>query len=121
MEKTILVIDDSPFVGKQICDTVEGYYKVIYCAKSGEEGFDKYKELRPDFVILDIIMPGIDGLATAKLILKEQPAAKIIMLSSLCDEDTIEDVHDIGVKYLLPKPMDPETFLETLKELEKDI
>lgn len=120
MEKTILVIDDSPFVGRQICDTVEGYYKVLYCAKNGEEGIEKYKELRPDFVILDIIMPGIDGMVTAKLILKEQPDAKIIMLSSLCDEETMEEVHEIGVKYLLPKPMDPELFLETLMKVDSE-
>ena len=85
MIKTILVIDDSPFVYKQVKDMVEekGGYEVIGSAKTGEEGIELYKQLNPDAVILDIIMPGIDGIETAQRILELDPNAKIMMLSSL--------------------------------------
>ena len=120
MSKTILVIDDSPFASQQIKDIVEEYgYDVVAYAKNGEEGIEKYKECKPDFVILDIIMPGIDGLETAELILKEDADAKIMMLSSLCDAGTLQEVKDIGLKYLIPKPVEEDILMATLELLEK--
>lgn len=121
MSKTILVIDDSPFASQQIKDIVEEYgYEVIGYAKNGEEGIEKYKELKPQFVILDIIMPGIDGLETAEILLKDHPDAKIMMLSSLCDAGTLQEVKSIGLKYLIPKPLEKDILLATLELLEKN-
>lgn len=121
MSKTILVIDDSPFASQHIKDIVEEYdYEVIGYARNGEEGIEKYKELHPQFVILDIIMPGIDGLETAELLLKEDPQAKIMMLSSLCDAGTLQEVKSIGLKYLIPKPLEKDVLLATLELLEKN-
>lgn len=121
MSKTILVIDDSPFASQQIKDIVEEYdYEVIGYAKNGEEGIEKYKELKPQFVILDIIMPGIDGLETAEILLKDYPDAKIMMLSSLCDAGTLQEVKSIGLKYLIPKPLEKDILLATLELLEKN-
>lgn len=121
MSKTILVIDDSPFASQQIKDIVEEYdYEVIGYARNGEEGIEKYKELKPQFVILDIIMPGIDGLETAEILLKDHPDAKIMMLSSLCDSGTLQEVKSIGLKYLIPKPLEKDILLATLELLEKN-
>ncbi len=117
---TIMVIDDSPFASKQIKDLVEeNGYEVIGYAKNGEEGIELYKELKPDIVILDIIMPGIDGLETAEIIMKADPSAKILMLSSLCDSDTLDEVRSIGLKYLIPKPWEDDVLLATLELLKK--
>jgi two-component system chemotaxis response regulator CheY len=116
MSTTIMVVDDSPFASKQIKDIVEDNgYEVIGYAKNGEEGIELYKELKPDIVILDIIMPGIDGLETAEIIMKQDPNVKIMMLSSLCDSGTLEEVRNIGVKYLIPKPLEADVLLATLE------
>lgn len=121
MNKTILVIDDSPFASQQIKDIVEEHgYVVVDYARNGEEGIKKYKECHPDFVILDIIMPGIDGLETAELLLQEDPKAKIMMLSSLCDAGTLQEVKSIGLRYLIPKPVEEDILLVTLELLEKN-
>lgn len=118
--KTIIVIDDSPFASKQIKDVVEGNgYEVIGYAKNGEEGIELYKELQPDIVILDIIMPGIDGLETAEILMKNNPEVKILMLSSLCDSGTLEEIRGIGLKYLIPKPLEGDVLLATLELLIK--
>ena len=102
---TIIVVDDSPFTSKQLKDVVEeNGYEVIGYAKNGEEGVAMYDQLHPDIVILDIIMPGIDGLETAEILMKKDPDATILMLSSLCDSGTLEEVRSVGVKYLIPKP-----------------
>lgn len=121
MDKTtIIVVDDSPFASKQIKDLVEeNGYEVIGYAKSGEEGIKMYENLHPDIVILDIIMPGIDGIETAEILFKSDPSATILMLSSLYDTGTLEEVRAIGVKYLIPKPWEDDVLLATLELLKK--
>ena len=117
---TIIVVDDSPFTSKQLKDVVEeNGYEVIGYAKNGEEGVAMYDQLHPDIVILDIIMPGIDGLETAEILMKKDPDATILMLSSLCDSGTLEEVRSVGVKYLIPKPWEDDVLLATLELLKK--
>ena len=116
MSKTIMVVDDSPFVSKQIKDIVEDNgYEVTGYAKNGEEAIELYKELNPDIVILDIIMPGLNGLETAEILKKQDPDVKILMLSSVCDSGTLDEVKSIGVKYLIPKPLEADVLLASLE------
>ena len=120
MSITIMVVDDSPFASKQIKDIVEDNgYEVIGYAKDGEEAIEFYKELKPDIVILDIIMPGLNGLETAEILKKQDPAVKILMLSSLCDAGTMEEVKSIGVKHLIPKPLEADVLLASLELVSK--
>lgn len=120
MSTTIMVVDDSPFASKQIKDIVEDNgYEVIGYAKDGEEAIEFYKELKPDIVILDIIMPGLNGLETAETLKKQDPAVKILMLSSLCDAGTMEEVKSIGVKHLIPKPLEADVLLASLELVSK--
>ena len=120
MSTTLMVVDDSPFASKQIKDIVEDIgYEVIGYAKDGEEAIELYKELKPDIVILDIIMPGLNGLETAEILKKQDPAVKILMLSSLCDAGTMEEVKSIGVKHLIPKPLEADVLLASLELVSK--
>ena len=120
MSTTIMVVDDSPFASKQIKDIVEDNgYEVIGYAKDGEEAIELYKELKPDIVILDIIMPGLNGLETAEILKKQDPAVKILMLSSLCDAGTMEEVKSIGVKHLIPTPLEADVWLASLELVSK--
>ena len=120
MKKTILVIDDSPFVYHQLKGMIEGSdYEVIGSAKSGEEGIELYRQLKPDVIILDIIMPGIDGLETAEIILKEDNNVNIVMLSSLFDANLLSEVKNMGLTFLLPKPLEKDVLFATLEMLEK--
>lgn len=121
MSKTILVVDDSPFITTQITELTSEYdYEVIGHAVNGEEGIQLNAELKPDIVILDIVMPGIDGIDAAKVMIKENSKIKILMLSSICDADTLKEVKKIGLKYLIPKPIEPEVLLATLELLERN-
>lgn len=120
MSTTIMVVDDSPFASKRIKDIVEDNgYEVIGYAKDGEEAIELYKELKPDIVILDIIMPGLNGLETAEILKKQDPAVKILMLSSLCDAGTMEEVKSIGIKHLIPKPLEADVLLASLELVSK--
>lgn len=118
--KKVLVVDDSPFVSKQIKDIVEEKgYEVVGYAGSGEEGLELCKELKPDIVILDIVLPGLDGFEVAEKLLKLESGVKIMMLSSLCDSGTLEEARSSGVKYLIPKPLEADVLLATLELLKK--
>ncbi|MBR4725519.1 MAG: response regulator [Lachnospiraceae bacterium] len=115
--KTILIVDDSPFIAREITDIVTDHdYEVAGCAKNGEDGIVMARDLKPDIITMDIIMPGIDGIEAAAEILKDNPDQKIVMLSSLCDQDTFEEIQAIGLKHLVAKPIEAEQLLKILDE-----
>ncbi len=115
--RRILIVDDSPFIAKEISDIVsDNGYEVVGHAKSGEAGITMAEELKPDIITMDIIMPGIDGIEAAVEILKNNPDQKIVMLSSLCDQDTIEEIQTIGLKHLIAKPIEADQLLGVLAD-----
>ena len=90
-----------------------GFEVAAYC-KNGEEAIALYDSVQPDVVTMDIIMPGIDGLEAAKIIIEEHPDARIIMVSSLGYDDTVNEAMAIGAKTLLYKPIDRVSLLGAL-------
>ena len=82
MSKRIMVVDDSRLVRVQMEDVLAGteYEIAAYC-RSGEDAIARYAEVQPDLVTMDIIMPGMDGLETARTILEAHPEAKIVLQS----------------------------------------
>ena len=84
MKKKVMVVDDSRVTEIQICKLLEDtdYEVAAYC-ENGEEAIARYAEVAPDIVTLDIIMPGIDGLETAQVLLDEHPEARIVMVSTM--------------------------------------
>ena len=117
MSKRVMVVDDSRLVRVQMEDVLRGTdYEVVAHCRSGEDAVQRYAGVRPDLVTMDIIMPGIDGLETAQVILEEHPDARIIMVSSLAYDDTIEAADRIGAKGFLYKPLERQPFLEALEQ-----
>lgn len=118
MSKKVLVIDDSPFVFKAVSKALEGTeWEVVGNALDGQLGVDKYIELRPDAITLDVTMPIMDGLETAKKLFEVNPNVKIIMLSAMGDETLLGQAREIGINHFLMKPFRPEALQEKLKEL----
>lgn len=117
MKKQLMVVDDSRVMELQICKLLENseYEVAAYC-ENGEEAIERYEEIRPDVVTMDIIMPGIDGLEAAQVILEKHPDARIIMVSSLAYDDTINEADAIGAKAFLYKPIDQESLLSALEK-----
>ena len=116
MKKRLMVVDDSRVMELQICKLLEGsdYEVAAYC-ENGEDALTRYEEIQPDIVTMDIIMPGIDGLEAAQIILEEHPDARIIMVSSLVYDDTIKEASAIGAKAFLYKPINRESLLKALQ------
>lgn len=118
MKKSLMVVDDSLMMELIIRKLLEGtdYEVVAYC-ENGEEAIDEYENILPDVVTLDLIMPGIDGLETAQVILDKHPEAKLIIVSSISDADTISEIKNTGIYTFLLKPITRENLLQTLDKV----
>lgn len=117
-KKRVFVVDDSVFILEQIKDTLEdSAFEVVGYAKDGESAIKIYDKINPDVVTLDIIMPGMDGIETAQEILKNWPDAKIIMMSSLGDDEIIEQAKEIGIENFICKPFEEEHLIKLLTEM----
>jgi len=118
MTRKVLVIDDSPFVFKAVSKALEGTeWEVVGNALDGQIGIDKYIELRPDVITLDVTMPVMDGLEAARKLFQINPKVKIIMLSAMGDDTLLGQAREIGVKYFLTKPFKPDTIQAKLAEV----
>ena len=117
MSKRIMVVDDSRLVRVQLDDVLKGtdYEIAAYC-RSGEDAIAQYPEVQPDLVTMDIIMPGMDGLDAAEIILKNHPEARIVMISSLAYTDTFERAKAIGARGFVDKPFHQEQLVKVFEQ-----
>ncbi len=117
MSKRVMVVDDSRLVRVQLEDVLKGtdYQIAAYC-RSGEDAIAQYAEVKPDLVTMDIIMQGMDGLDAAEIILKSNPDARIVMVSSLAYGDTFERAKAIGAKGFVDKPFHQEQLLKVFEQ-----
>lgn len=118
MAKKIMVVDDSRIVQLQMQKMLaDSQYEVAVCCKNGEEAIEKYETEKPDLITMDILMPGMDGLEAARQIMSKHPEAKILMVSSLAYDDTMQEANKIGAKGFIYKPFDREQVLQSLDNI----
>jgi len=116
--KTVLVVDDSSLMRRLIKNIVtKNGYNVIGEAVNGKLGVEKYKELKPDIVTLDMVMDEMNGLEALKLIIEENPDANVIMVSSMGQEVIVRDAIVAGAKNFLLKPFDEKQVIDAFSKL----
>jgi two-component system chemotaxis response regulator CheY len=114
----VLVVDDAAFMRMMIKDILrKGGYEVIGEAEDGIKALDKYKELHPDLVTMDITMPDMDGITAVREIRKVDPNALIIMCSAMGQQAMVIDAIQAGAKDFVVKPFQPERVLEAVKKV----
>ncbi|MCR4684271.1 MAG: response regulator [Lachnospiraceae bacterium] len=114
---TILLVDDSKTSRRMLREIIEGAgHKIIGEAENGEEGYLKFKELKPDLVTLDITMPKMDGLEALKLIHKEDENAKVIMITAAGQKEKMMQAIKEGASEFITKPYDAD---EVVKLVDK--
>ncbi len=117
----VVVVDDHDLIvlaARQIFSKIPDI-KLVGVASDGEEAYQKIKELKPDVIILDVILPGIDGIDLTKKILSEQPAARIILHSSSVSEDMIVTGFEAGAMAYVPKNFKPGQLIEAIHTVMK--
>ena len=110
------------FMRQMIRDIIEPEgFEVVGEASDGVEVVEKFKELHPDVVMMDIVMPKRSGLDAVKAIVAIDPTARVVMCSALGQESLVMEAVEAGAKDFIVKPFKPDSVLETLKKvLEKN-
>jgi two-component system chemotaxis response regulator CheY len=118
LEKKILIIDDLPFMRKVIREILEGTRLFrIEEASNGLEGLRRYREVKPDLVLLDIVMPVLDGISTLERLIKMDPKARVVMCSALGQEELIVRAIRLGAKDFVVKPFHPHRLVTAVHRL----
>lgn len=117
MKKRLMVVDDSRVMEYHFRRLLaDSDFEIAAYCENGEEAIASYEEVRPDVITMDIIMPGIDGLETAKIIMEAHPEARIVMVSSLADDSSMDEAEAVGAKTFLYKPIDREHLISALEQ-----
>ena len=115
MPGRVLIVDDSILMRRMIADTlIDDGWEVAGEASDGEEAIQQYRQVRPDAVTMDIVMPGTDGLYALEEIIRSDRAAKIIVVSALNQTKLISEAIRKGAQDFLAKPFLPEQLQATL-------
>lgn len=110
-----LVVEDEALIRLDIVETLEDAgFTVVGEAANGEEGIARARELQPDLIVMDVKMPGIDGIETAEQILQERRCA-IVMLTAYSQDDLVARARDAGAMAYVVKPFTPGNLIPAIE------
>ncbi|WP_027400159.1 response regulator [Anaerovorax odorimutans] len=114
----ILLVDDAAFMRMMLKDTLsKNGYTDLYEAADGLQAVEKYKEVQPDLVILDITMPNMDGLEALKTIKSINPNSVVVMCSAMGQEAMVIEAIKSGAKDFIVKPFKPDRIIKTVTSI----
>jgi two-component system chemotaxis response regulator CheY len=114
----VLVCDDAIFMRTMISDILSGAgYEVVGEAETGLQAIQRYRELKPDLVTMDIVMPDMGGIDAVREITKEDPNAKILMCSAMGQQALVVEAIQAGAKDFVVKPFQPSRVLEAVQRV----
>jgi two-component system chemotaxis response regulator CheY len=112
------VVDDAIFMRRMISEILEGNgMEIVGEADTGSGAIEKYKELQPDLVTMDIIMPEMNGIDAVREIIAFDAKAKIVMCSALGQQALVQDALAAGAKDFLIKPFNPSRVIEVVAKV----
>ena len=118
MSNKILVVDDASFMRMMIKDILtKNGFEVLGEAENGLKAVEKYKELNPDLVIMDITMPEMDGIQAVKEIKKINNNAKIVMCSAMGQQAMVIESIQAGAKDFIVKPFQADRVVDAVKKV----
>ena len=113
----VLVVDDAAFMRKMVGDALSGGgHEIVGEAGNGAEAVQRYQELRPDVMTLDITMPEKDGLSALADIMGADPSARVVMCSALGQESKVLESIKLGAKDFVVKPFQPDRVLSAIEK-----
>lgn len=116
--KSVLIVDDAAFMRMTIRAMLEkNGFEIAGEAANGLEAIEKYNELKPDLVTMDITMPGITGLDALKAIVKLDPNARVVMFSAMGQEVMVREAIMNGAKSFIVKPFTESHVIKALTQI----
>lgn len=118
-KKRILLVDDEPDLLSMVKLRLEANGYEVITASDGNTAYEKAKSETPDLIILDLMLPGIDGYQVCRLLKFDERyrSIPIIMLTALSQKEDKEWGQKVGADYYLTKPFEPNELLDKIKEL----
>jgi len=113
----ILIVEDEKRLAQLLKEAIGDYFFSVVIAKDGNEGFRKFKSIKPDIVITDIMMPLCDGLEMTTKIKEIDEYIPIIVLSAHSDREKLLKAIDIGINKYFIKPFDPDEVIEHINKI----
>ncbi|SDL73336.1 response regulator [Halarsenatibacter silvermanii] len=115
--KSVLIVDDASFMRLNLKNILDEDYEILGEAENGKEAVEKYQELNPDIVTMDITMPEMDGLEAIKAIKDIDPDSDIVVVSAMGQQKMVIDAIEAGAEDFIVKPFEDERVLEALQKL----
>lgn len=118
-KKRILVVDDEPDLVEMVKMRLEAFGYEVSVAGDGQEGLDKARAQKPDLIILDIMLPKIDGYKVCRMLKFDEKYKKIpvIMFTARAHDDDKETGRQVGAEAYITKPFEPAVLLAKIEEL----
>ena len=117
MAKNIMICDDAAFMRMMIKDILtKNGYNVAAEAENGAKAVEKYLEVKPDLVMMDITMPEMDGIQALKKIKELDPGATVIMCSAMGQQAMVIESIQSGAKDFIVKPFQADRVIEAVKK-----
>ena len=117
-ETRVMTVDDSAAILTIIAAYLEdSEFTVVASERDGRRAVERFQEMRPDVVLLDLIMPGQSGVQTLHQILELDPSACVVMISSLGTEDAVHECLSAGATSFLQKPFTRDDFIAFMRGL----
>jgi len=116
----VMTVDDSAAILTIIAAYLEdSEFDVVASERDGRRAVQRFQEIRPDIVLLDLIMPGQSGVETLGQILQIDPKACVVMISSLGTEDAVHECLSAGATSFLQKPFTRDDFIAFMRGIER--
>ena len=116
--KRVLIVDDAVVMRMMIKGILsKNGYEVVGEAQNGVEAVEKYRELGPDLVTMDMVLPELDGISAVRQIVAGDPNARIIMCTSMGQQALVVEAIQAGAKSFITKPFQPPKILETIQKV----
>jgi two-component system chemotaxis response regulator CheY len=118
LSNTVLVCDDAVFMRTLLSDILsQSGFEVIGEAETGVQAIERYKQLRPDLVTMDIVMPDMGGIDAVREITKFDAEARILMCSAMGQQALVVEAIQAGAKDFVVKPFQPSRVLEAVQRV----
>lgn len=115
MSHTVLVCDDAVFMRTLLSDILQqAGFNVVGEAETGALAVERYKELRPDIVTMDIVMPDMGGIDAVRAITTFDPAARVVMCSAMGQQALVVEAIQAGARDFVVKPFQPARVIEAI-------
>jgi two-component system, chemotaxis family, chemotaxis protein CheY len=116
--RSVLICDDAIFMRTMIGDILtQAGYRVVGEAADGAQAVARYRDLRPDLVTMDIVMPDMGGIDAVREIVRDDPGAKILMCSAMGQQALVVEAIQAGARDFVVKPFQPSRVLEAVQRV----